>query len=156
MRGRRPKPTALHRLQGTFNVTDHRGRAFEPVAEGELREPPDDLTPTQRDAWVYAIENAPPGVLYRIDCEVLRAWVETVDRRREAQQILETEISPALWATSPCHGIINRTTALLVRLAAELGFSPASRPRIHVNPPAEPETADNPWTILKVIDGGRT
>ena len=32
MRGRKPKPTILHKLEGTSNVTDHRNRVLEPVA----------------------------------------------------------------------------------------------------------------------------
>jgi hypothetical protein len=36
MKGRKPKPTVLHRLQGTHNPTRHRARESEPVVEGEL------------------------------------------------------------------------------------------------------------------------
>ncbi len=42
---RRPKPTVLHRLHGTYNVTDHRNRAYEPLPVGSLeRKPPNGLT----------------------------------------------------------------------------------------------------------------
>ena len=36
MRGRKPKPTVLNKLKGTFNVTEYRSRAMEPVAVGDL------------------------------------------------------------------------------------------------------------------------
>jgi hypothetical protein len=46
--GQPPKPTSLHRLQGTFNVTEHgRDRADEPIAEGDLDAAPRDLTREQ-------------------------------------------------------------------------------------------------------------
>jgi phage terminase small subunit len=89
MRGRRPKPTALHKLQGTYNVTDHgRSRSNEPVAEGDLdREPPTWLTASQKDAWRYAIENMPKGVAKKIDLGMLLAWVEAFDRHRTAMMM---------------------------------------------------------------------
>jgi phage terminase small subunit len=155
MAGRRPKPTALHHLQGTYNPTDHRDRKFEAKASGELKRAPDDLTETQRAAWDYAIKHAPLGVLFEIDREVLRMWVHTLDRRNEAQQILEAQDNSIVWINSPCHRVIDRTTTLLIRLAGELGFSPAARPRIKLIPEPEAEDENNPWAQLRLIPGGR-
>ena len=154
MRGRRPKPTALHRLQGIYNVTDHRDRTLEPIAEGEIEEPAD-LTEAQRAIWHYAVAHAPNGVSKAIDQAVLRAWVETLDRRNEAQQLLEAETSAIAWLTSPAHRVIDRTTTLLIRLASELGFSPAARPRLRVETPKSPKEDTDPWAELRVIPGGR-
>ena len=152
MAGRRPKPTALHRLQGTYNATNHgRDRAHEPVAEGELHDPPTDLTPTQEAAWRYAIVHAPKNVLRRIDQEVLRLWVETLDRKNETQQLLEAEENAVMWLTSPAHRILDRTATLLMRLAGELGFSPAARPKLHVEPAPEVEDEANPWRVLRLV-----
>jgi P27 family predicted phage terminase small subunit len=157
MAGRRPKPTALHRLQGTYHTGKHgRDRASEPVVEGELREPPTDLTPTQETAWRYAIAHAPKGVLHMIDREMLRSWVETLDRKNEAMQLLEAEENAVLWLTSPAHRIVDRTTVILVRLAGELGFSPAARPRLHVEPQPKDEADEaNPWARLRLLPGGK-
>ena len=44
---------------------------------------------------------AKPGI--REVKAVSRSWVETVDRRNEAQQILEGETSATAWLTSPAH-----------------------------------------------------
>jgi phage terminase small subunit len=86
MAGRRPKPTHLHKLQGTFNATRHgRGRAGEPIAEGDLHSPPRDLTPAQKDVWRYAIRHAPRGLLKRIDRDVLAIWCEARDRWNTAR-----------------------------------------------------------------------
>ena len=68
MRGRKPKPTALHDLHGTFRATRHKAREAEPKAVGDLlSEPPDWMTDGQQAGWRYAVENAPKGVLRRID-----------------------------------------------------------------------------------------
>lgn len=157
MAGRRPKPTALHRLQGTYNTTDHRDRALEAIASGNLTRTPDDLTPTQASAWRYAIKHAPAGVLYAIDRDVLRMWVQTLDRRNEAQALLDAEDNALLWITSPCHRVIDRTTTLLIRLAGELGFSPAARPRLRTDSkPAGNADENDAWAMLRLIPGGKT
>jgi phage terminase small subunit len=150
MPGRRPKPTVLHKLQGTYHATDHgRDRALEARAEGPLRTTPSGMTPSQRLAWRYAIRHAPQGVLFAIDREVLRLWVETLDRKQEAQRRLEHAETPAAWLAY--HQLLNRTTVVLVRLAAELGFSPAARPRIHLDPAQPSDDEGNPWASLRLV-----
>jgi P27 family predicted phage terminase small subunit len=167
MRGRRPKPTALHKLQGTYNVTDHgRSRSSEPVAEGDLdhRAPPW-FTAAQRDAWRYALDHAPKGVVKKIDLGMLVAWVEAYDRHRiamEMQAKLDADATlkllirtPQGLVASPYNDILDKTAKKMFRAAAELGFSPAARPRIHLAPQAPADDANNPWAALRLIPGGR-
>jgi phage terminase small subunit len=157
MRGRKPKPTVLHHLQGTFNPTDHRNREREAVAIGDLLTPPRDLSPAQAATWRYAIKHAPATVLKQIDREILRAWCETVERHHEAQLLLDAELENEAWVKSPCHRILDRTTMLLVRLAGELGFSPAARPRILIDSGAESASpgTGNPWRgSLRLVGDG--
>jgi P27 family predicted phage terminase small subunit len=166
MPGRRPKPTALHRLHGTFHSGKHgRDRAAEPVAEGELYIAPPGLTPSQRLGWRYAIEHAPRGVLKRIDRGMLLIWVEAEDRHRTAMA-MQAQIDrdatlkllirgPLGLQPSPYNDILDKTAKTMFRAAQELGFSPAARPRLRVETPPE-EDADNPWAHLQVIPGGRT
>jgi P27 family predicted phage terminase small subunit len=96
------------------------------------------------------------SILKKIDREVLCIWVETLDRHNQAQQLLNAETSPQLWLASPCHRIIDRTTTLLIRLASELGFSPASRPRLTTEHTAGKLDDNDPWTALRLIPGGKT
>jgi P27 family predicted phage terminase small subunit len=167
MPGRRPKPTALHKLQGTFNVTDHgRARAREPVPAGELDDPPPGLTASQQAGWRYAVENMPRGVLKRIDRGVLTIWIEAEDRHHTAmtmQAKLDQDATlkllvrtPQGLAPSPYNDILDKTAKTMFRAAAELGFSPAARPRIHVAPEPGEVDADNPWATLRLIPGGLT
>src|SRR5215831_16481499 len=136
MRGRRPKPTTLHKLHGTFNVTDHgRSRSSEPIAEGDLdREPTKWLTASQKDGWRYAIDHMPKGVAKKIDHGVLLIWVEAEDRHQTAMMMqarLDVDATlkllirtPVALMASPYNDILDKTAKLMIRAAQELGFSP--------------------------------
>lgn len=141
MRGRKPKPTAMHELEGTLNATRHKTRKAEPQAPVELdRDPPAHLSPRQQDGWRYAMEHAPAGVLRRIDRGLLVAWVILEDRlttaNTELQRIDADATHPLLMRArggvmvNPYMLIIERCARGMSKLASELGFSPASRPRM--------------------------
>jgi hypothetical protein len=152
MRGRKPKPTVLHKLQGTFNASTHCDRKSEPRPEGELLTPPRDMTAAQKKIWKRVVEVAPKGVLFQIDETVLRAWVETVDRRAELQRVLDADRGAVDWELNAAHRGIDRATLLLVRLREQLGFSPASRPiKAETLPNPDP---DSPWTLLRLPIAG--
>ena len=170
--GRKPKPTELLKLRGTFNATDHgKGREFEPRPVGDLDEPPADLTDSQEDVWRYAVANMPRGVMKRIDREMLKIWVEASDRHNTArlmQAMLDQDSklkllikTPAGFMASPYNDILDQTAKIMIRVAQELGFSPAARPRIKADPPAidgkvaEPDLARDPWALLALESNGR-
>lgn len=161
--GRRPIPTAVHKLEGTFNVTRHRGRTFEPIAEGDLTEPPSDLTDNQQDIWRYAIQHAPSRVLKLIERDLLKAWVEAVDRHNTARLMQARSDTGRRWklllegAPSPYLRIMDDATKYMLRCVQELGFSPAARPRLKVDAPDDQDDQpDDPWATLRVIPGGKT
>jgi phage terminase small subunit len=150
MRGRPPIPTELHRVRGTYREHRHgRGRAGEPVAEGDLSNPPRELTSEQKKAWRYAIAHAPAGLLHLIDRDLLLLWVVTRAHHAKAQRLLEEAETGEAWVASRCHGILNETTKLLLQLVGQLGFSPAARPRLRVEEKTEIDV-DNPWNILRI------
>jgi P27 family predicted phage terminase small subunit len=173
MAGRRPKPTALHQLQGTLNPTRHgRDRSREPIPLGDLDEPPHDLTDSQEAIWRYAVANMPRGVMKRIDRDMLRIWVEASDRHNTArlmQAMLDQDAKLKLLIKtknglepSPYNDILDQTAKTMIRVAQELGFSPAARPRIKVEPPdtiegklAEPDLRADPWAFLTLPSDGR-
>lgn len=158
MRGRKPKPTHLHAVENTLNVTRHAERAHEPVAEGQLFEPPDWLTDGQQLGWTYAIANAPAGVLKRIDRAVLAIWVVAESLHREAC-VMQARLDagtrlPLLMKTkggqpmqSPYLAVINRQALIMLKAASELGFSPAARPRL-----ARGESAPNDDAAAAYLD----
>ena len=165
MRGRKPIPTALHSLRGTTNVTRHRARAAEPKPEGTLHAPPDWLSPEQSASWAYVIAHAPAGVLRMIDRGMLAVWVEAEDRHRRAtmQQSrldvgnampLLTRSKDGAAVPSPYLGIITKAASTMIKAASELGFSPASRPRL-VEQTGKLAEKTSAWSGLKVIAGGK-
>lgn len=136
--GRKAKPTAVHKLEGTFRPVDHDVRQAEPKAPGVLAEAPAWFTENQKAGWAYAIANAPAGVLGRIDQSVLAVWVVAEDLYRQAVEKVSAPGS-GLIIKSPSKGepmqnpwlaIVNKQAQILIKAASELGFSPASRPRL--------------------------
>ena len=85
MRGRKPVPTELHRLKGTYNETKHgRDRAGEPIAEGDIPDAPEWMSDSQQEIWADVVENAPHGVLKGIDAGILTVWVVAADHHQVA------------------------------------------------------------------------
>jgi P27 family predicted phage terminase small subunit len=84
----------------------------------------------------YAIENAPRGVLKRIDKTVLAGFIVAADTHRKASVAMaQTELlvkSPTqgLPLQNPYLPIVNRQAVLMTRIATELGFTPCSRSRL--------------------------
>jgi P27 family predicted phage terminase small subunit len=168
MRGRKPTPTSLHQLRGTFNATRHgKGRAGEPSAEGDLPiAAPDWMSEDQQQAWAYAVRHAPAGVLRAIDAGLLAVWVEAECRHRAATiaqaRLDQGSALPLLTKTrdgtpvqSPYLGIINRAALVMIKAASELGFSPAARPRLGGAGAAPESGGESPWAEFQVIPGGR-
>ena len=134
----RRKSDKLHQLSGTLRRDRDHAPEREPVATGKLYACPPGLTSDQRIIWRREIRNAPRGVLFKIDTEILCKWCQVVDRTEKLQRILDAEYGQPGWENAPGHRALDRATGVLLRLAAELGFSPASRPKLRVRAgPAE-------------------
>lgn len=165
--GRPPKPTALHKLQNTVNVTKHRKRAAEPQPVGDLTDAPDFLTEGQRESWDYAIRHCPPGLLKLIDRGVLLDWCEAEDRHRTAMIALAafnkgrkvpflTRRKTGQVMVTPLVDVVDKAGSKMLRCAAELGFSPAARPRLQVDQPAwEADTARNPFAKFAIVPSAK-
>jgi P27 family predicted phage terminase small subunit len=138
VRGRKPKPTWLKLVGG--NPGRRPLNNSEPVPEGALLDPPDWLTPSQKDIWRAAIENAPPGLLRRIDESVFLVWVIAKDLHRTASEriaqtgtLIRMPHSP-MALQSPWVLVMNKQAAIMIKAAVELGFTPSSRSRISIEP----------------------
>lgn len=118
------------------------------MPEGNLKEPPEWLTPSQREIWIRCLADAPEGLLKRIDGALLETYVTSLDMYRTACQMqarLDATGLPLLVQSpkvgalvqSPYLPIINRQAVILKHLAAEMGFSPTARSRISLNARSE-------------------
>ena len=148
MAGRKPKPTALKLIQGTFR--SDRANPREPKVSGDLSEAPPHFSDTQREIWDYAIANAPKGLLKRLDRSVLETWVIACVFHREAAKAVtengQVVISPSGYPiVNPFLSNMNKQALIMLKAAAEMGFTPASRSRIVVN---DEVAAEDPWAKL--------
>lgn len=144
MRGRKPTPTALRELHG--NPRDH-AIPKEPKTPTGTLNAPDWLTDQQKEAWAYAVANAPRGVLRLIDRGVLAVWIIAEDFHRRASKAMghRAPVSRKTGQQDANMAVINRQAMIMIRAASELGFSPTSRPRLAVRdwlPAPGPTTAD--------------
>lgn len=149
IRGRKPKPTHLHLVEGTTHVTRHRSRADEAKPVGNLSDPPDWMTPGQVVVWGYAITHAPKGLLKKIDLSTFSKWVVACEAFQRTAVIIghmpaeDFVVQGARGETiSASLRALQVTSTLMLRAATELGFTPASRARVTVdkdNAGASPE-----------------
>lgn len=140
MVGRKPKPTQLKVINGN---PGHRAlNEAEPKPVGELYEAPEWMTETQRIGWAYALQNAPLGLLKRLDRSLLSVWVVAEDLHREAAEkiakfgMINKAPNTGIPMQSPFLPILNKQAMIMMKAASELGFTPSSRSRI-VAPGAE-------------------
>lgn len=146
-RGTKPVPTYLRIING--NPREHALNENEPKPEGELAEAPAWLSPSQREGWDYAIAHSPPGLLKKLDRSVLAIWVVAEDMHREAAEkiarhgMLVKAPNTGLPIQSPYMPIKNKQAAIMLKAAAELGFTPSSRSQISVETPRGNAFANN-------------
>lgn len=156
--GRKPKPTRLHVIEGTLNATRHKKRDKEPVPQGELIEPPGWFSEQQREIWAYGLKSAPRGLLKALDQSVYVVWVIACDVHRQAAEQITAAGPAGLLRRTPARfgpknpktgkptrilgavveatlvGIMNRQAKIMLKAAAEMGFTPSSRARVTADP----------------------
>lgn len=94
------------------------------------------MSEPQKAIWRRAIDNAPKGLLRRLDEELLAVWVVAAAQHQEARlkvaQFGAVVKSPTqgVPVQSPYMAIMNRQALIMMKAASELGFSPTSRSRI--------------------------
>lgn len=146
MRGAKPKPTHLKLIEG--NPGKRKLNRSEPKPKGALKDAPDWLTDEQKAGWDYAIEHAPNGLLKKLDQSALIVWVVAENLHRQATIAVGKF---GLITKSPTKGepmqnpylpIINRQAQIMIKAAAELGFTPSSRSRVEVHGDEEEDPSD--------------
>jgi P27 family predicted phage terminase small subunit len=137
MRGRKPTPTHLKRLAG--NPGKRPLNSQEPVPDGNLHAAPGWMSEGQREGWAYAITHSPHGLLKKLDRSILAIWVVAEDLHREAAEkigqygLLTKSPNAGLPLQSPYLAILNKQAQIMLKAAAELGFTPSSRSRVQID-----------------------
>jgi P27 family predicted phage terminase small subunit len=139
MRGRRPKPTRLKVLTG--NPGKRPLNADEPRPEPTIPECPPELGPVARKEWDrLAAELASLKILTALDraalaayCNAYGLWAEAIEAIQKYGTMVK---SPSGYPIqSPYVSIANRQAEIMMRIASEFGFTPASRSRISTPSP---------------------
>ena len=146
MRGRRPKPTRLKVLTG--NPGKRPLNANEPRPEIVTPDCPIELGPVARREWDRLVtELAPLRILTNLDvvalasyCGAFALWVEATEAIGKYGAMVK---SPSGYPIqSPYISIANRQVEIMMRIASEFGFTPASRSRISTPAASEPSLFD--------------
>ena len=142
MRGRRPKPTRLKLLTG--NPGKRPLNANEPKPEAAVPDCPAELGPVARREWDrMAAELAALRILTQLDraalaayCGAYAMWAEATESIQKYGTMVK---SPTGYPVqSPYVSIANRQAEIMMRIASEFGFTPASRSRISTPSADEP------------------
>lgn len=134
MRGRKPNPTALRRLNGNPGKRGY--NHLEPVAPEGLPDCPPHLSELARAEWDrIALVLYDMGVVTTVDraalaayCQAWARWAEAEEKLKETPVMLKT---PSGYVQqSPWLSVANKQLELMGRYMAELGITPASRSRV--------------------------
>jgi len=143
MRGRRPKPTRLKVLTG--NPGKRPLNVNEPRPEIAIPDCPVELGPVARREWDrLAVELSCLRILTNLDRAALAAYCGAYAMWAEATEAIQkfgTMVkSPSGYPQqSPYVAVANRQAEIMMRIASEFGFTPASRSRI-TTPPKDERT----------------
>jgi len=147
MRGRIPKPTRIKALTG--NPGKRALNKHEPRPKPEVPACPAELGPSAQREWDRLVGDLSKlNLITSLDraalatyCGAYALWAEAT----EAIQKFGTMVkSPSGYPMqSPYIAIANRQAEIMMRIASEFGFTPASRSRISTPQPAEPSLLDS-------------
>jgi P27 family predicted phage terminase small subunit len=139
MRGRRPKPTSLKRLEG--NPGKRALNDSEPRPRIVLPRPPAHLSDEEKEKWKSIVRELHPlGLVTVLDldqlsiyCVLWMRWVKAERMVREKGEIIKTAAGNII--QNPYLSIANRTLDQLNKLGAEFGMTPSARSRVKAEPP---------------------
>lgn len=146
MRGRRPKPTRLKLLTGNPGKRPFNDR--EPEPEPSVPDCPPELGPVARREWDRLVgELGKLRILTNLDraalasyCGAYALWAEAMEQIQKYGSMVK---SPSGYPQqSPYLAIANRQAEIMMRIASEFGFTPASRSRISSPTTHEPSLFD--------------
>ena len=134
MAGRKPKPTALKKLEG--NPGKRKLNTKETVPAKGMPDCPKWLLPEAKEEWKRLCQKlSDMGVLTEIDMAAFAAYCQSYARWKEAQEHIDSEGSTfetvkGYQQQIPWVGIANTNQKLMMQAASEFGLMPSARSRI--------------------------
>jgi P27 family predicted phage terminase small subunit len=144
--GRKPKPTILKEPRPS------RMPKAEPQLDADIGKPPSWLSKPAQVLWRSLVKRCPSGMLKLVDEPTLATYCEAECLRRKATAALNkpgqklTVLSPTKREPmqNPLMYVVNKQAQIMMKAAAELGFTPTSRARAPVEKPQSRERANDP------------
>ena len=143
--GAKPKPKSLALLQGDKKALCNKNKNPPICTTGDLENPPDFLTDSQREVWDYYISNSPKSLLKKADMALLVTFVIACDLHRMAclevaeNGMIQNAPNTGVIYQNPYMAIINKQALIMQKAASEIGFSPCSRSRVSIEKSADEE-----------------
>jgi P27 family predicted phage terminase small subunit len=146
--GRKPKPTVLKDL----DESKMRRNPNEPQIERDLNKPPKWMSKPAAAIWRATVKLCPAGMLKVADESTMATYCEAEALRRKATAALNkpgqklTVLSPTKREPmqNPLMYVVNKQAQIMMKAAAELGFTPTARARAPVEKPQSRERAHDP------------
>ena len=138
IRGRRPKPTRIKAMTG--NPGKRPLNAHEPRPAPALPECPSQLSPVARQEWMrLTAELSKLNLITHLDrgalatyCGAYALWAEAMEQIQKYGTMVKSLTGFPM--QSPYLAVANRQAEIMMRIASEFGFTPASRSRISAPP----------------------
>ena len=153
MAGRKPKPTAVKKLEG--NPGKRKLNTKEPVPAKGMPACSDWLMPEAKKEWerLAKLMNQ-MGVLTEVDMAAFAAYCQSYARWKEAQEHITSvgstfETDKGYQQQTPWVGIANTNQKLMLQASSEFGLTPSSRSRIVAGNGKAKETEDDMKKAVK-------
>ena len=156
MRGRKPKPTSLKRLQGTYRAD--RANPNEPQfgVPQRMPSPPDYLSDEAADIWrELGRMLLEAGLFTKIDkfalgmfCAAAARWMDAERKVQKSGPVLISEKTGQPY-TNPFLHVANRAWDQMKQMFGEFGLTPAERARMKIEQPDyEPSLAEQLFSVV--------
>ena len=152
MAGRKPKPTAVKKLEG--NPGKRKLNSKEPVPAKGIPACPDWLMPKAKKEWERLAELMNQmGVLTEVDMAAFAAYCQSYARWKEAQEHINSEgatyeTENGMQRPNPYVAICNTEQRLMMSAASEFGLTPSARSRIMAASSANKNEVDEMEALL--------
>jgi len=136
VRGAKPKPTKLKKMQGNPGKRALNREEPEPRVV-DLHDPPGWMGQFGKEEWVRVVRELPTGMVTVLDRAVLENYCAAYDEWRTCLSMIKrygrTQMNNGRRFNSPYVSQAQRARLDLNRFAAELGFTPSARSRVRAD-----------------------
>lgn len=152
-RGRKPKPTAMKKLEG--NPGKRPLNMKEPQPDKKLPECPDWLEDEAKAEWErLAIPLFNLGLLTELDMATFATYCQAYARWKEAEEFISQHGSiiktkTGFWQQIPQVSISRSNQAMMIKAAAEFGLTPSARSRLIAGGASLEDEVDEMELILR-------